>query len=114
MPPGSATKASERSNMMRFRTCMSSVMISSSASLKAISRLRRNSGITPVILPPRSLRRTLLHPSDRWPRRRILGECRGQQGDGPTRGPPFDNLDHSPDAIRNKRTDFLLRIGTPH
>ena len=47
MPPGKATKASERSNMMRFRSCMSRVTISSCTSPIGCSRPVRNSGMTP-------------------------------------------------------------------
>src|SRR6266568_1849583 len=52
MPPGSAAKASARSNMMRLRSCMSRVTMISWARAMTCSRPVRNSGITPVTRPP--------------------------------------------------------------
>ena len=51
MPPGSATKASARSNITRLRSCMSRVTIRSCTRTSMCSRLTRKSGITPVTDP---------------------------------------------------------------
>ena len=48
MPPGKATKASERSNMILLRSCMSFTIISSEIRFSATSYSSKKSGITPV------------------------------------------------------------------
>ena len=49
-PPGSATKASARSNISRLRSCRSRVMIRSCARISMCSRSVRNSGMMPVTI----------------------------------------------------------------
>ncbi len=53
MPPGSTTKASERSNITILRSCIE-VTTTVSTSSNGCSRPRRNSGMTPSTRPPAS------------------------------------------------------------
>jgi hypothetical protein len=54
MPPGSATNASERSNIICLRSCMPRVTTISVAPRNMFSLTVRNSGMMPMISPPRA------------------------------------------------------------
>ena len=54
MPPGSATKASARSNISCLRVCMSGTTIVSCTPSRSFSFWVRKSGMMPVTSPPAS------------------------------------------------------------